>query len=266
MLVVVAGLGASRIEGQNIVGCDASDPAAILDRVRPGDEPTLVIGESRQAAQVRGQAAVLGDRDEDRPLAVRVLPHGPLAVRAIATHATEHWQDQDPGLFVHLCDVAASFTLSATWLPSVGKLDDPAPTLGQHIRSWLPGASYVVLHHPLAAVVSPAAIPTSMSWPGGVPAARSELQVSGVLPAPVLDRMARLAGASSVRTVQAGGPVELRFGTARAIEICALPDDARQLAGPVSGARCPSCQLLSPNWLCAFCKRSTAPLVIGGHE
>jgi hypothetical protein len=225
-----------------------------------------VIGEHVQAAQVHGQAAVLGDRDEDRPLALRVLPHGPLALIALAARAAEQWQDLDPGLFVHLFDVAAQFTLSATWTPAVGGLAEPPPSLGQHLRSWLPGSSFVVLLHPSPAVVKTSALPRTLGWAGAVEATRTELMVAGELPPSALDRVSKLAGTTTVRPVEPIGPTHARFGSARAVEMCALPDRVEELVGPISEARCPSCLMLSPSWLCAFCKRSTAPVVIGGGE
>lgn len=266
VLVVVAGSGLAEVEAHHLSACDVMDPAAILAAVHPGEEPTLLIGEQRHAQLVRRQAAVLGDRDELRPLAVRVLPHGPLAIVSLAARSAGLWQDVDPGLFVHYVDTAARYALSATWTPSVGGLADPAPSLGQHLRSWQPGSSFVLIHHPIASVTAASAAPQALSWPGGVTARRSLLEVAGEPPGSVVDRVSRLAGATSVRTVIPAASAQGRFGTARAVEMCAIPDDVEELAGPVTVARCPSCHLLSPGWLCAFCKRSTAPVVIGGAE
>jgi hypothetical protein len=264
--VVVAGGGLPLVVGPHLLGCDASDPAAILQTLATGDEPTLILGEHVLEAQVRGQAAVLGDRDENRPLALRVLPHGPLAISALAWMAAEQWQDLDPGLFVHTFDIAAQFTFSATWTPTVAGFDQPEPSLAQHLRSWLPGAAFVVLHHPEPSVLGASRLPTQLSWPGGMTAARGELLVSGELPASVAERVARLAGTSTVRQVQATASARERFGSVRAVEMCAVPTQPETLIGPISEARCPTCQMLSPNWLCPFCKRSTAPVVLGGVE
>ena len=264
MLVVVALRGAVA-ELQGIVTCSVREPAAILAAVPAGSSPVLVLGEQRDGSALRQQATLLGDRDGGRPVAVRAWPHSPLAILALATWVCEQAVGDD-GQAVAQLDVAAAHTLSAAWIRRVGGLEDPAPSLGQHLRSWSPAASgFVVLHSPRTGVYPLGAAPDAVDWPDALDVPRSSLFVSGEAPEPALAWAQRLAGVAASVPVPAFTEPAQRYGSERAVELCALPSDpAGLLAQRATGTRCPVCSLHTPLGACAFCKRTCAPIALGG--
>lgn len=264
-MLVVAALRGAVADLQGIVTCSVGEPGAVLAAVPAAGTPVVVLGEQRDEAALRQQATLLSDRDGGRPVAVRAWPHSPLAVLALATWICEQGVTDDGQAMAEL-DVAAAHTLSAAWIRRVGGLDSPAPSLGQHLRSWSPTASgFVVVHSPRQGVYPVGAAPTSVEWPGGLDVRRGALFVGGEAPAPVLEWAKRAAGVADSVPVPAFSQPAQRYGTERAVEMCALPADPRTvLAARADASRCPVCSLHTPLGSCAFCKRTSAPIALEG--
>lgn len=267
-MLVIAALRRVGTDVAGVLQCEVSTRASMLSTLPEGDEPVLVVGERRDEAAVRGQVAVLTGRDEHRPIAVRVLPHGPLALLALGA-AAAGWTHLDAGEAVACFDAAAEQTLSVAWTNSVGGLDDPSPSLGQHLRSWAPaGAGFLVVHHPQQVVVPTPRGGLPVTWPDGVRAERGPLLVAGVSPPRgAVESAMTAAGVATSQVVDAVVDVKERYGSAKAVEMASVPrDPAALLAGRVDDTRCPVCTLAAPTGMCAFCKRSARPIELGGTE
>jgi hypothetical protein len=243
-----------------------SEPGSILAVVPAGDEPVVVLGEERDAALVRAQASVLADRDDDRAVAARPIPHSPLAVLTLAALAAGS-PSHDEGQVMAELDAAIATTLSLAWTRGVGGLAEPQPSLRQHLRSWLPwGAGFVVQHHPARGVV-PVSGTARPLWPAGSEAIRHELWVSGDAPQRALDWAHAAGGTQTTRRVAAAVDPKQRYGAPGAVEMCAVPTNPGALVRWVSDSSCPVCTRLTPTGTCAFCKRSSSPIaLLGGTE
>ncbi len=151
---------------------DEGGLASTLD----GGRHVLVLTEERHTAALARQSSLLAARGDNVPLATRALPHGPLAVRLLAEYVAD--EDVSPALAVALLDEVAADTFSAAWVPSVARLSSPSPSLGQHLRSWLPvGAGFLIEHAPLTRVSAVSG--RAAGEPRDRPAGRAVLFVAG---------------------------------------------------------------------------------------
>lgn len=266
MFVVVA-TSADAAQPQGWLQCDVALPTSLVDVVEPGDDPVLVIGEQRDSAAVHKLAATLSNRDFDRPIAVRTLPHSPLALRELAKFATT-LDDLDPGLAVDLVDRVAEQTYSAAWVHTVAGLQDPAPSVGQHLRSWFPGGErFLVTHNPVPGVSAVAAARAAVMPEEFDAVVRERLLQAGGAPATVLDSLTRLSGTRSVVSVSDSLTLAHRYGTDRAAEFVALPADPRALLVDTTDLpTCTNCRHITPSGTCSFCRRQAAPVSFGGTE
>lgn len=241
----------------------ASLPGRLLELPDP---PThvLVVGELRHAALL-GRASSMVSAVTAWPVATRALPHGPLAVRRLAAHASS--LDLPPTHVVAAFDATAQGTFSAGWVPSVARLTAPAPSVRQHLRSWLPGGSgFLVEHAPEVRVTAVSATlppdPVADDAARGAPAvARSVLAVSSTgLPDAALRLAQHLAGTREwVGVPPLEGSAD-RYGTPAAVELVALPAASPRLPEVGSLPSCRVCGLPVLQPACPFCRSSTAPI------
>ena len=242
--------------------CAPDDVDALWSSVPAGATHVLLVGERRHEAHVRRHAALLSDRG----LAVswRCLPHGPAAVVVLAMQTA--WADLDPGLLPAFLDELAARTWSGAWTTTVAHLAEPAPSLGQHLRSWVPGGGGFLV----TLSGTPAVTPVT----GAVPPAQPVMSRGSLLcaatkvPASALRSAVTLAGASD--TVELPG-LELdprsRFGSARAVEMVALPADADVgLPDTASLPRCGVCDAAVPSQFCSYCHVRPALVTIDGGD
>lgn len=144
-----------------------------------------------------------------------------------------------------------------TWVPSVARLRDPAPSVWQHARSVAPGSSWLVTSWPEPAVrrldpTAPPALPRS-SQQVGVALADLDGEVGWVGPA-----MAQLPDAVGVQVAPPDGTADW-WGCRRVTQVVVHPRSVDALAGAltrhvdpgpcswcrrdVGSATCPWCQL-----------------------
>lgn len=140
-------LGSRSVSG--VVALD--DIAALIDQLRP--------------APARGEPVLVVVPADDGPTARRTLSMARAA--APGAHAVVHETHLPPVARRHLVDTLASLSprltagelliacelverdvVAGALLHSVTKLGTPAPTMGQHMRSWLPSSRFVVQTHP----------------------------------------------------------------------------------------------------------------------
>ena len=215
----------------------------------------LVIGERRHQTLVRRHAAALADRGP--AVAWRTLPHGPGAILVLANQAAAI--GLDAGQTVAFLDVLAEQTWSGAWTPTVANLTEPAPSVGQHLRSLTPGGSGFVVTlsgpHPSVQPVGRTTAPEPGPDRGTLycadpdalsPEARAHLLAAS--------RCTTVVDVPLMRVGAAG-----RLGTDRAVEAVALPGGGG-VHLPAARGTCPTCATTVFTDFCPFCHvRRTAP-------
>lgn len=187
----------------------------------------------------------------------------PLAAGAFALTVAELTGRQQvaDGVLVSRLDALERHVVGAAWLGSVARLRDPAPGLGQHVRSYLPGTAF-------GAVVD--------DQPRVVALRRDQAAVLQ-LPAPRIAGGWRITIAEGQdadtelvrRTVTQHGPdtpterADLTavnvdwWGTSKLVEFALVPADLAALAAAlvrgVDTAPCPWCEELVATDPCPFC-------------
>jgi hypothetical protein len=140
-------LGSRSVSG--VVALD--DVAALIDQLRP--------------TPARGEPVLVVVPSDDGPTARRTLSMARAA--APGAHAVVHETHLPPVARRHLIDTLASLSprltagelliacelverdvVAGALLHSVTKLGTPAPSMSQHVRSWLPSSRFVVQTHP----------------------------------------------------------------------------------------------------------------------
>lgn len=244
---------------------DVGDAGRLSLDVPDDGLPVLVLAERRHAHVAGREAALLAQRTGVPGVARRMLAHGPLAVQHLAETLASAMEADDlsAAVAVDLLDRLASATLSAAWLGSVASLVDPAPSVGQHVRSLRPGgAGFVVVHAPAQAVHPARSVPATVGRDAGPE--RRVLLVSGQAPDAAVAEVARLAGTREVRAVDPETVLRVRYGTERGAEFAALPDGVRGLPADAAALLpCPTCRLPLPHEICPFCHTSRQPVLVG---
>jgi len=197
-------------------------------------------------------------------LAVRVVA-APFSTAALM-RAVEMVPDRARGANAVFADVMArlgSMTWGA-WLPSVAKLTTPAPTLRQHVHSWLRDrAGFLAVHGepgwvaklPVAQLAPDRQLPRVP--PRGVVAAAYDCHAFGELPEVAVATLFSMGLTSRpVRREATADPTPL-WGSAKAVEFVVAWPGAAELSD--SSGRCPICG--EPVWAthCAFCRVRAIP-------
>lgn len=229
-----------------VVGPDAIEE--LWDGIDENATHVLLIGERRHEAQVRRHAALLTDRGT--AVAWCLLPHGPAALVLLALQVAG--VRLDAGALPSLLGDLAESTWSGAWTPSVARLADPAPSLGQHMRSLLPsGGGFVVT---LAGDAGPGVVPVGSAAQAAVMSRHALYRAGGEVPPPALDHLHRVTGTTD--TVELPG-LRLdpdRFGAPRAVELVALPHSHDvPLPRTEDAERCTICAAAVLDAFCPYC-------------
>jgi len=220
----------------------------------------LVIGERRHDTLVRRYAAALADRGP--AVAWRTFPHGPGALLVLANQAASI--GLDAGQTVAFLDAVASLTWSGAWTPSVANLSDPAPSIGEHLRSLTPGGKGFVVTlsgaHPSVEPVGRPVAPEPGPDRGTLYCATPDL----LTPAAREHLLAASRCSTVVEVPLMHVGVVGRLGTDRAVEAVALPGGGGvQL--PAARGTCPTCATTVFSDFCPFCHvRRTDPTDLRG--
>lgn len=242
---------------------DVADAGRLAVDMPDDGRPVIVVAERRHARALGREAALLAQRTGVPGVARRPLPHGPLALWHLVALVAGR-PALGAALALELLDRLAARTVSAAWLPAVARLEDPVPSFGQHMLSWVPwGAGFLVVHAPRPQVHAARRLPPALG-PGSAAYERSALLMAGAAPDTVVGAVSALTGTREVRPVPAVASTRERYGTERGAEFAALPADlAALLAGLDALPRCPSCGLELPRDICPFCHTSRHPITVG---
>lgn len=237
-----------------------SDPAVLATEpeVRSAEtDRLLVVTPAAGARPARVAAAAVAAVRRELPVRVEVR-HESTAVLLRAVESVP------PGVVGanHVAAVVgrlADRSVWGGWLPSVAKLERPAPTLGQHVRSWfLRGAGFLAVHGepgwverlPLDQVDQSRRLPRAQDY---------DAQMFGSLPEDAIAALFSLGlTGRPVRREPLGDAGDV-WGTPQAVEFVVLPlpgepyRSADALVGPAKGT-CPVCT--EPVWgpCCTYCR------------
>lgn len=146
-------------------------------------------------------------------------------------------------------------TIALTWLPRVNGLRDPAPSITQHVRSWLPGRGYLIHHETGGARVDAVGkgprIPEDATGPAWY---------EGPVPASLLEDISRITRRRpqpypTSNTVTAAETTPRMTAAMVAIEPV-------NFTPPTAAGVCPSCGQAVPVPSCPFC-RTSVPVTQG---
>lgn len=246
----------------------AADPAVTDDEVSevlvvaPTAGPAAGAAERAAAARVAGSAIAavrpgLSVRVESHPVSLGVLVRAfelvaEVSPRATAVHA---------GLSVVLDTIAWG-----AWLPSVARLEDPPPTLGQHVQSLLArGAGFFAMKGAPGWVaklpvqqVDPARRLSRGAGPGSGPGAELAAHAFGELPEPAIATLFAMGLATRPTRRAPLGDAATVWGSPDACEFVVAPTSPLVLGAPVGSCR--SCG--EPVWgeSCPFCRSAVRPV------
>jgi hypothetical protein len=234
-----------------------SDPVAFGDAVHAtGVQHLVVVVPAALDEPARTALTLTQFRWPQLRIARVVSDHAPLALCVALTLARR--TVTQAGLAPAFVEAFTALCWSGAWTPSVAKLVRPAPSMGQYLRSLVPGGSFVVGLAPEGTVGAS----------NGIPAARPDLSRtllvggSGV-PATTAAGLATRSGATSVRPYPIPGDWTAVFGTARATQLALVPNDPG-LARVSAVGGCPGCGQSVGSTVCPYCHIQTRPLVAAG--
>lgn len=240
----------------------AGDPTVLACEpgvLSPSTSQVLVLAPTGEADRARIAAATVGAARPDLAVRVESVP----VSTALLVRAVELVPDVlTKATMVHASVAAniASLTWGA-WLPSVAKLERPAPSLGQHVRSWFArGSGFLAVHGSPGWVARlPTQADPSRRLPraAGTPTGDLECHAFGELPEPAIATLFSMG--LTVRPVRRE-PVDdpgVEWGSAKAVEIVVNP--ATPVVLPAPGGLCPACSQPVIGPFCPFCRITPAP-------
>jgi hypothetical protein len=226
----------------------AGDPIALLAAIeRTGAEHILIAAPRSLSDPLATGLTVATGRRPGLRLSALSSDHAPLAILS-ALASAQPVTDQ-PALGVALVYRLLADSWSGAWTSSVARLTRPVPQLRQHLRSLLPGASFLLRQEPGPAVLGDSRdddVP-------GVGFDRVLLVQDGAVPGPIAQRLAAATGVSTVRQVSLPGRWTSVYGTDRTGQLALVPAEPQRLLASASH-RCPSCRLGLAAEICPFCR------------
>ncbi|QNN54153.1 hypothetical protein [Nocardioides mesophilus] len=254
---------------------DVRHPDAVQDAIGrlAGDGDTLlVLCGLDDAAEIRRQLALVSLALPHVTTVLEPMAGSPLAVAAVATLVNDPSRsagaagEPDPAAQLRTLDTLREQIWSAVWLPSVSRLSTPAPSLGQHVRSWFGGPGFLAVHGDDARVVPcrGTTLPdTQDAPPGGVLMVADSGAPAWVVPAAM-----QAVGATSRIDYPSWRDPRDAFGVSACVELVVLPGDldeagatgSRAAADPAVAAdseasrECPGCGRRHHRPVCPYCR------------
>jgi hypothetical protein len=247
--------GDSGIEATNgvaVVGVD--DPVGLADHVGriTGAHGWLVIGMPQGLADAgRTAVTIAAGCHPTARIAWFVSSHNPLGI--FAALASSVLQQEEPGRGVSLVRGVLDLSWSATVLSSVAGLTSPAPTVRQHLLSYLPGSSFVVRHDPHPAVLGSRGADLVRGLPN--PRMPRLLLSEAGAPSAVVEAVQHAGAPVASRQFETPGDWSPLFGKAKAHQLALLPDATHVVLDALRP--CPSCGVQVTMTQCPFCRIQT---------
>jgi hypothetical protein len=241
---------------------DAVDRLAGRAEAGSAPEAVLVVCSVADTAEVRRQLDLLHVALPGVTTLLEPVPGSPLAVAVVAALVGDADGTRDPAGQLAMLDTLRDRAWSATWLPRVHKLDDPQPSLGQHVRGWLGGSGFLAVHS-----TPGEAGPRVMTCTGAAVPAPTDTPAQGVLmvadsgaPDWVVPAFTDAVGIGSRTDYATWRDPRDAFGVPACAEFLIVPadlDDPEVLA--VSTAECPGCGNRHHRTTCPYCRMTRPP-------
>ncbi len=263
-------------EATGVIGVD--DVPTLLDQLRPAaarDEAVLVVASTEQAATARRTVSLARAGAPGALGIVHASSLPPLARRGLVEVLSSLSPTLTAGQLLLVCEALERTMIAGAAVTSVTRLADPAPSMQQHLRSWVPSSRFVVLTHPQPQIALVAPDDTcSVHLPEtSVPMFFARTGGDDHTAAAVRHVAERLTGADAT-VVEAPADSRQRWGTARFTEFSALPQDltvltrtaldaateCRSCGAPVAWASCRFCHAASPVTSAAVAASPAAPM------
>lgn len=166
---------------------------------------------------------------------------------------------RDPALALAALEAQVAASWALTWFPRVAGLHFPTPSLGQHMRSWLPGSGFVARFDDEPITVHAADQPLTdleMELTPGTRAVRY-----GPVPLDVVGSFAAKTGHRVETVYVVDADLELGhhswYGISRVAELAAVPPrpgEPGAIPPPPAFGTCTSCGWQSAGPNCPFCR------------
>lgn len=224
----------------------AGDPVALADAVGRAGSHVVIAAPAALKSELLLMTSVAAGRWPEIRIARMVSPHAPLAILsalALARQVTD-----EPALGYGLARASLQRSWSGAWLSSLAKLVEPAPTMGQHVRSLLPGAGFLVRQAPRPAVLDRI---RADDFPTADIGRVLLVQDTGI-PAVVRRRLVELPQTLAVRELVVPGDWTCVYGT-DAGQLALVPAEPVQLL-PAVTPTCDTCGLRQMETVCPFCR------------
>lgn len=243
----------------------SGDPTVLANEpgVRsPDTRHVLVLTPPHELDRARIAAATIGAARPD--LAVRVEPvPAPASVLIRAVERVPEVLTKATVVHASIGAGLAALTWGA-WLPTVAKLEKPAPSLGQHVGSWVArGAGFLAVHGDpgwVGKLPMPQVDPARrLQRPTGVPptAGDFECHAFGDLPEAAIATLFSMGLTSRPYRREPVADPKPQWGTGRGVEFVVNPLSPVGLPAP--NGLCPACAEPVIGSFCPFCR--VAPVV-----
>jgi hypothetical protein len=241
---------------------DAVHRLAGSDEAGSAPEAVMVVCSVADTAEVRRQLDLLHVALPGVTTLLEPVPGSPLAVAVVAALVGDADGTRDPAGQLAMLDTLRARTWSATWLPRVHKLDDPQPSLSQHVRGWLGGSGFLVVHSTPGEIgarvttCTGAAVPT----PTDTPTEGVLMVADSGAPDWVVPAFTDAVGIGSRTDYATWRDPRDAFGVPACAEFLIVPadlDDPEVLA--VATAECPGCGNRHHRTTCPYCRMTRPP-------
>lgn len=256
-----------RLLGSRVVGgvLDVDDVAGLVAQLRPQcarEDALLLVAPAAAAADVRNTLSLAraGAPGSNGVVHASSLP--PLARRGLVEVLGSMSGSFSAGQLLLVCEALERTMTAGAALTSVARLEEPSPTMAQHVRSWWPSTRFVVVTHPRRQVVPVGGDGTcAVRLPeANVPVFFARTPGDEATAAVVDDLAQRLTGGPAT-VVEAPVESRRRWATRHFTEFSAVPQDLSVLVRTALGAatECRSCGAPVAWASCRFCHAAAPP-------
>jgi hypothetical protein len=224
-----------------------------LDELTRGPTGVVVLCSDADARAVRREVA-LSSVALDSVAVVIPVRYPALGIAVLAALVDEAGRHTEPGEQLAFLHRLRDMMWAAVWLPSVAKVESPAPSITQHLRSWLPGSGFILEYgrNPRVLTAERPPLP-ALDAPAGL----QVVHAAGGTPPWLLPALAEVLRPSAQIEAASWRAPQDAYGTEAAAEFVALPPDPISLLPEVSRTHqfveCDGCGLRHAARVCPFC-------------
>lgn len=238
---------------------DVRSPEAVQDsvaRLTGPDGSLVVLCSPEDEAEVRRQLNLLSVALPRVGLLLETFPGTPHALAVVAALVGDPDGSRDPAAQLALLDRLRAEVWSAVWLPSVARLDEPRPSLGQHVRGWLGGPGFLAVRTPRPSVKP--CTGTTVPPADDAPASGVLLVADSGAPDWVVPSAARAWNVEPRTDFTTWRDPRDAYGVTACVEFLVVPGDLDAARDSAAGAcECPACGNRHARRVCPWCRMAT---------